>query len=192
MIFNYINSIKAKESDDIIEDAYNSIYNSSIHERFQKKIISNKNKVNILNIYGEANSGKTEFVFDYFDSYINITKDNIKKINQEELDDEEVDTIILDNYEGWFSSFAKEKNFILKLINNKITKQIKNIIIVTTRELDVNFGYYNHYKSYNDYNNMDFILRSNIYSIHISEILSLYNLKFNPNLEEYDRIVRNI
>lgn len=189
MIFNYINSIKAEESDDIIEDAYNSIYNSSIHNRFKNKNL--RNKINILNIYGESNSGKTEFVFDYFDDYINITKDNIKKLNQEKIDDEEVDTIILDNYEGWFDSFAKEKNFMIKLIDNKIPKQIKNIIIVTTRELDVNFGYYNKYKNYEDYNNMDFKLRSNIYPIHISEILSLYNLTFNPNLDEYDRIVSN-
>jgi hypothetical protein len=187
MIFNYINSLKAEESDEIIEDVYNSVFNSSIHHRFKNKNIINK--VNIMNIYGEANSGKTEFVFDYFDDYINITKDSIKKLNQEELDDKEVDTIILDNYEGWFDSFIKEKNFILKLINNKITKQIKNIIIVTTRELDVNFNYFKPYKSYEDYNNMDFILRSNIYPIHISEILSLYNLKFNPNLDEYDRII---
>jgi hypothetical protein len=78
---------------------------------------------------------------------------------------------------------------MLKLINNKIPKQIKNIIIVTTRELDVNFNYYKPYKSYEDYNKMDFILRSNIYPIHISEILSLYNLTFNPNLDEYDRII---
>ena len=36
---------------------------------------------------------------------------------------------------------------------------------------------------------MDEILRNNIYSIHISEILSLYGLKFNLNLEKFDMII---
>ena len=45
MIFNYINSIKADEYNEIIEDKFNSIYNSSIHKRFQKKIMYNKTKV---------------------------------------------------------------------------------------------------------------------------------------------------
>ena len=130
-------------------------------------------------------------MFDYFNNYIIITKDNVKVLNSDIIYNEyneEIDTIILDDYEGWFDSFTKEKNFILKLIDNKIPKQIKNIIIVTTKELDINFGYYNYYKSYNDYCDMDMKLMNNVYFIHISEILSLYNLKFNPNLEEYDRI----
>jgi hypothetical protein len=78
MIFNYINSIKAYKSDEIIKEKFISIYNSSIHNRFKNRNI--QNKVNILNIYGELNYGKTEFVFDYFDNYIVITKDNIKKL----------------------------------------------------------------------------------------------------------------
>jgi hypothetical protein len=42
MIFNYINSLKVEESDEIIEDVYNSVFNSSIHHRFKNKNIINK------------------------------------------------------------------------------------------------------------------------------------------------------
>lgn len=182
MIFDYLTAIKANESDEMINDKFKTIYNSSIHNSFKNRRIINK--VNILNIYGKSYSGKTTFIKKYFNNHIDISSNLMKLLNKDKLNNDETDTIILDNYYAWFDSFAEEKNFILKLIDNKIPKQIKNIVIVTMSELNAGLHRYNPYKSYEDYINMEKKLRDNIYSIHISEILSLYNLRYNPNLEE--------